>query len=162
LGYSRCASTSSKGEDKMNFEELKNLSVGDRVRDITNNKEGTVSVIVKEQSLEASEIHAETSEGESLSIFPDELEVINTGNIGDIIEAQENARVDFQFLLQKALNQAKISRKVLAERLGVSVSTVNRFFRSDANPDLRKMIRIFNALDCEIDFKFVKNPKRAK
>ncbi len=63
-----------------------------------------------------------------------------------IIEAEENLLIDFQFLLQEALNTKRVSLSELAERAGLSKSRISQMMGADANPTVKSMARLFHAL----------------
>lgn len=66
------------------------------------------------------------------------------------IEAEEDAVVDAQFLLLDLLREKGVTQEQLAERLGVSKSRVSQLFGAGANPTLKSLARIFDALDCRL------------
>ncbi|WP_337267872.1 helix-turn-helix domain-containing protein [Oryzifoliimicrobium ureilyticus] len=61
----------------------------------------------------------------------------------------ENALIDFQFAVIKALNENKISQKELAETLGITRARMSQILSSDANPTVKLMGRIVSALGLE-------------
>ena len=67
----------------------------------------------------------------------------------EVIYAEENLRVDFQYRLQSLLNHRKLSRKELAFRAGMTEQAVSRLFSSKANPRLDTVARLFHALGDE-------------
>lgn len=66
------------------------------------------------------------------------------------IETEENAVLDFQFALLKLLKELDVTQEELASRLGVTKSAVNQQFAAGANPSLKMVARIFDALDCKV------------
>ena len=60
----------------MTYAQLSALRCGDKVKDTTSGYIGTVVALVCGESLDDSEVHADSDEGE-MSMFADELEVIN-------------------------------------------------------------------------------------
>ena len=63
-----------------------------------------------------------------------------------LIEAEEDFVIDAQFLIQELLNQQGMSRAELARRIGVSKARLTQMLRPDANPTLRTVARVFQAL----------------
>jgi transcriptional regulator with XRE-family HTH domain len=52
------------------------------------------------------------------------------------------------------MNKKGVTEAQLAERLGVSKKTVHRYLKSGWNPRIRKVVRIFMALDdTQLDIK---------
>lgn len=70
------------------------------------------------------------------------------------IEAQEDAVIDFQFALIDLLKHLGITREQLAERLGVTKSRVSQLFGDNANPTLKQVARVLDALDYKLQPRF--------
>jgi|HigsolmetaAR203D_1030402.scaffolds.fasta_scaffold14164_2 Predicted transcriptional regulator len=73
------------------------------------------------------------------------------------IFAEEDLVIDVQFLLQELLNDKQINRAQLASMTGLSRARLSQLMRSDANPTLRTLARVFHALGEEL---FVTTKKR--
>lgn len=63
-----------------------------------------------------------------------------------IIEAEENLLIDFQFLLQEVMTEKGITRSELAEMARLSKPRLTQILRSEANPTIKSMARLFHAL----------------
>ena len=66
------------------------------------------------------------------------------------VEAEENAALDAQFRILDLLAELGVTKKELADRLGVSKSSVSQLFAAGANPSVKQLARIFDALDCKL------------
>jgi transcriptional regulator with XRE-family HTH domain len=67
-----------------------------------------------------------------------------------IIEAEENLLIDFHMLLQEMMVEQGISRSQLAERAGVSKARLSQILSVEANPTIKSMARLFQALGHEV------------
>lgn len=65
------------------------------------------------------------------------------------IEAEENAVLDLQFAILDILRQEGITKEELARRLDVSKARISQLFAAGANPTVKQVARIFDALDRE-------------
>jgi len=63
------------------------------------------------------------------------------------IEAEENAVLDLQFAILDILRETGITKEELARRLDVSKARVSQLFAAGANPTVKQVARIFDALD---------------
>ncbi|MEP0324566.1 helix-turn-helix domain-containing protein [Bauldia litoralis] len=66
------------------------------------------------------------------------------------IAAEENAVIDAQFAIIDLMNEKGINKVELARRLGVSKSSVSQLFSAKANPTIRHLAKIFDALDSSV------------
>lgn len=64
-------------------------------------------------------------------------------------EAEQDAVLDCQFALLDLMAEAGINKAELAKRLGVSRSSVSQMFAADANPTVRQLARVYDALDAK-------------
>lgn len=71
------------------------------------------------------------------------------------VEAQENAVLDVQFAIIDLLHQQGLPKEELAHRLGVTKSRVSQLFAAGANPTLKLIAKIFDALDQKLEIKSV-------
>jgi transcriptional regulator with XRE-family HTH domain len=71
------------------------------------------------------------------------------------VEAQENAVLDVQFAILDLLQQQGLAKEELAYRLGVTKSRVSQLFAAGANPTLKQIAKIFDALDQKLEIKSV-------
>ncbi len=69
----------------------------------------------------------------------------------DVIIA-EDALMDFQFAVIKAMREKNISKSELAEKLGISKARMSQMLSSDANPTLKVVGRIIAALDLQTKY----------
>lgn len=69
------------------------------------------------------------------------------------VEAEENAVIDAQFAILDLLFEAGINKTELARRLDISKSAVSQLFAAGANPTLKQIARIFDALDSKFELK---------
>ncbi len=76
-----------------------------------------------------------------------------------IIEAEENALIDFQLLVQGLIMEKGISRATLAERAGISEARLSQLMGSEANPTAKTLARILFALGEEIAISIKKRPR---
>lgn len=63
-----------------------------------------------------------------------------------ITEAEENALIDIQFLIQELILEKGVSRAGLAERAGISAARLSQIFSSEANPTAKTCARLIHAL----------------
>lgn len=63
------------------------------------------------------------------------------------IEAEEDAVLDIQFSILDLLRKQGLSKEELAKRLGVSKARVSQLFAAGANPTVKQIARIYDALD---------------
>jgi transcriptional regulator with XRE-family HTH domain len=63
------------------------------------------------------------------------------------VEAEENAVLDVQFAILDILREEGIAKEELASRLGVTKARISQLFATGANPTLKQLARIFDALD---------------
>jgi len=76
-------------------------------------------------------------------------------DINDVLVAEEELILEAQTLIQRALNDRKMSQKRLAEELGVSDSYVSQMLGTSArNLTLRTFARILNALGTKATITF--------
>lgn len=68
----------------------------------------------------------------------------------EAIKAEENLVIDVQLMIQRLLNQKKMSRADLARSLGVSQARLSQVMAVDANPTVRTLAQIFFALGCSL------------
>jgi DNA-binding phage protein len=64
----------------------------------------------------------------------------------EIVKAEENLLIDFQFLLQGLLDKHNMSRADLARKTGLSKARLSQIFSSEANPTVKTLARVFHAL----------------
>lgn len=88
---------------------------------------------------------------------------LNDSERGFVI-AEQDAVIDLQFLVLDTLKEKSLSKKDLAERLGVSSARVSQLFSAEANLTLRQIGRIFHALGETVQFGTAgqKNPIKEK
>ncbi|WP_049810309.1 helix-turn-helix domain-containing protein [Bradyrhizobium japonicum] len=70
----------------------------------------------------------------------------NYDTCADHIEAQEDLVIDAQFLLHDLMIERGVSRTELARRVGISKARLSQFFNAKANPTLRTLAVLFQAL----------------
>lgn len=70
----------------------------------------------------------------------------NYETCADHIEAQEDLVIDAQFLLHDLMVERGVSRAELARRVGISKARLSQFFNAKANPTLRTLAVLFQAL----------------
>jgi len=70
-----------------------------------------------------------------------------------IVEAEENFLIDFQFLVQDLIDARKISRSELAKRAGITKGHLSQILSADANPTVRTFARLFQALNVKVAIK---------
>ncbi|MET4259788.1 DNA-binding phage protein [Bradyrhizobium sp. S3.12.5] len=63
-----------------------------------------------------------------------------------MIEAEENALIDWQFLLQEMMSEKGVTKSQLAELAGISKPRLTQILSSEANPTVKSMARLFHAL----------------
>lgn len=63
------------------------------------------------------------------------------------IEAEEDAVIDIQFILLDLMQERGMTKEQLAKAVGVSKSRISQLFGSGANPTVKTVARIFDALD---------------
>ena len=68
------------------------------------------------------------------------------------IVAEVDAVIDVQFVLLDLLRERGISKEQLAQQLGVSKSRVSQLFSAGANPTVKQLARVFDALDARVMF----------
>lgn len=68
-----------------------------------------------------------------------------------LIEREESLVTEVQYLVQELMNERGINRVQLAELLGISKSRVTQLLGDNANPTLRTLVAVFDALGEEID-----------
>ncbi len=73
-----------------------------------------------------------------------------TGAEQKVIEAEENLVIDTQFLIQETLNDRGMTRADLARLTGISKARLTQVMKPDANPTLRTLARLFEALDDQL------------
>lgn len=69
----------------------------------------------------------------------------------DVIVA-EDALIDFQFAVIKAMKDQGISQSELADKLGITRPRMSQILSSDANPTLKLVGRIIAALDLRTQY----------
>jgi transcriptional regulator with XRE-family HTH domain len=62
------------------------------------------------------------------------------------IQAEENVVLDVQFAIVDLLNELGMSKGELASKLGVSKARVSQLLAAGANPTLKQLARVFDAL----------------
>ena len=62
-----------------------------------------------------------------------------------IIETEEHLLIDCQILLQETIHKKNITRSALAEKAGISKARLSQLMRSEANPTVKTMARLFHA-----------------
>ncbi|MFZ3350798.1 MAG: helix-turn-helix transcriptional regulator [Xanthobacteraceae bacterium] len=67
-----------------------------------------------------------------------------------VIEAEENLLIDCQILLQETIVGKGITRSALAQKAGISKARLSQLMRSEANPTVKTMARLFHALGEEL------------
>jgi transcriptional regulator with XRE-family HTH domain len=67
-----------------------------------------------------------------------------------IIEAEENLLIDFQFLLEELMMKKGIERAELAARTGISEARLSQLMGAAANPTAKTFARLFHALGEEV------------
>ncbi|MCY1642111.1 helix-turn-helix domain-containing protein [Methylorubrum sp. SL192] len=68
-----------------------------------------------------------------------------------LIEREEGLITEVQYLVQELMNERGLNRVQLAELLGISKSRVTQLLGDNANPTLRTLVAVFDALGEEID-----------
>lgn len=71
-------------------------------------------------------------------------------NEAEII-AEEDLVIDVQFLLQEMINKHSVSRSELAKKIGITRARLTQLMQPNANPTIRTLARIFNALGERIE-----------
>lgn len=69
----------------------------------------------------------------------------------DLIEAEENLLIDFQFLIHDLMVKNGVTRKVLADRAGISVARLSQLFRPEANPTTKTFARLLHAMGEKVE-----------
>src|SRR5262249_51194020 len=64
----------------------------------------------------------------------------------EIIKAEENLLIDCQFLIQEMMSDKGITRSQLAEMAGISKARLSQMLSTEANPTLKSVARIAQAL----------------
>jgi transcriptional regulator with XRE-family HTH domain len=77
----------------------------------------------------------------------------NQNGIRRRIEAEENAVLDVQFAILDLLRENGVTKEQLAKRLGVSKARVSQLFGAGANPTVKQLARIFDALDRKLEWR---------
>jgi len=72
-----------------------------------------------------------------------------------IVEAEENLLIDFQFLVQDLINAKKISRSELAKKAGLTKGRISQILSAEANPTVRTFGRLFQALNTRVTLQVV-------
>lgn len=67
-----------------------------------------------------------------------------------IVEAEENALIDFQFLVQELIMTKGMSRATVAQRASISEARLSQLLGSEANPTAKSLARVIHALGEEI------------
>lgn len=72
----------------------------------------------------------------------------HTGTHDDVAryEAEQDAVMDAQFLIQDLLDERNLNRKEAARLLGVTPARLSQLMRTDANPTLRTLAGILHVL----------------
>lgn len=65
--------------------------------------------------------------------------------------AEDNLVIDFQYALIDALRTKGVNKEQLAQMLGVSKSRISQWLSEDANPTMRTVARVFDALDYRVE-----------
>jgi len=76
------------------------------------------------------------------------------------IEAEENLVIDMQFCLQDALNRKKITRAELSRRTGFSQRKLSNLMKAGADPSLKTIAAIFDALELKVKIAAVRKPRQ--
>lgn len=64
----------------------------------------------------------------------------------DVVEAEENLLVDYQFLLQERMTKKGLSYSALAARAGISKARLSQVMGDNANPTVKTFAGLFHAL----------------
>lgn len=64
----------------------------------------------------------------------------------NVVEAEENLLIDYQFLLQERMSKNGISHSALAERAGISNARLSQILSDEANPTVKTFAGLFHAL----------------
>jgi transcriptional regulator with XRE-family HTH domain len=67
-----------------------------------------------------------------------------------IVEAEENFLIDFQFLVQDLIDAKMISRSELAKRAGLTKGRLSQILSAEANPTVKTFARLFQALKVQV------------
>lgn len=71
----------------------------------------------------------------------------------EIVFAEEGFLVDVQVTIHELMLKHRVSKKKLAEKLGITTHELNRFFTGDHDLTVREVGRIFHALGLEPELK---------
>jgi DNA-binding phage protein len=63
-----------------------------------------------------------------------------------MVEAEEDALIDCQFLLQELMVTKNINRSALAELVGISKARLSQILSADANPTLKTIVGLVHAM----------------
>ena len=66
------------------------------------------------------------------------------------IEAEQNLLIDIQFLIQELIDKNGMSRTELADKAGISKARLSQLMSAEANPTVKSVAAIFNALGEEL------------
>lgn len=66
------------------------------------------------------------------------------------IEREEELVTELQYLIQEVMNERGLTRAELADRLGIKRPRMTQLLGDNANPTLRTLVRVFDAMDEEI------------
>ena len=64
--------------------------------------------------------------------------------------------------LKELREKAGMSQKALAEKIGVSQQSINKYENHNIEPDIETMIRIANCFDTSVDYMIGRTPIRRK
>ena len=78
-----------------------------------------------------------------------------------VIEAEENFLIDFQFLVQDLIESKRVSRGDLAKRAGISKSRLSQLLNAEANPSVKTFGRLFHALNAKVELNVVSSIGRS-
>jgi len=67
-----------------------------------------------------------------------------------IVKAEENFLIDFQFMVQDLIDAKKISRSDLAKRAGLTKGRLSQILSAEANPTVKTFARLFQALNVKV------------
>ncbi|WP_441277966.1 helix-turn-helix domain-containing protein [Tardiphaga sp. 172_B4_N1_3] len=69
----------------------------------------------------------------------------------NVVEAEENLLIDYQFLIQELMTAKGVTRAQLAEKTGLSVARLSQIMSPYANPTAKTLARVVHALGEKIE-----------
>jgi len=71
------------------------------------------------------------------------------------IDACVDALMDIQFAIIDIMDEKSLTKKELADRLGVTPARISQILSSGSNPSIRQIGRVFHALGVDRPFKYL-------